>query len=57
VRSTLLRCHGCRHQVSVAAGTMFQDTHIPLRLWFQAMWCVTTQKNGQAQWVCSIFSA
>jgi transposase-like protein len=25
---------------------MFQDTHVPLRLWFQAMWWVTTQKNG-----------
>jgi transposase-like protein len=46
VRGTLLRCHDCRHQVSVTAGTIFQDTHIPLRLWFQAMWWVTTQKNG-----------
>jgi hypothetical protein len=46
VRGTLLRCHVCRHEVSVTAGTIFQDTHIPLRLWFQAMWWVTTQKNG-----------
>ena len=46
VRATLLRCHDCRHQVSVTAGTIFQDTHIPLRLWFQAMWWMTTQKNG-----------
>jgi len=46
VRGTLLRCHNCRHQVSVTAGTIFQDTHIPFRLWFQAMWWVTTQKNG-----------
>jgi len=30
----------------VTAGTIFQDTHIPLRLWFQAMWWVATQKNG-----------
>lgn len=46
VRSVLLRCGDCRHQVSVTAGTIFQDTHIPLRLWFQAMWWVATQKNG-----------
>ncbi len=46
VRTTLLRCHECRHQVSVTAGTIFQDTHIPLRLWFQAMWWMSTQKNG-----------
>jgi transposase-like protein len=46
VRTVLLRCHACRHQVSVTAGTIFQDTRIPLRLWFQAMWWMTTQKNG-----------
>ena len=46
VRTTLLRCHECRYQVSVTAGTIFQDTHIPLRHWFQAMWWMTTQKNG-----------
>ncbi len=28
------------------AGTIFQDPHIPLHLWFQAMWWVTTLKNG-----------
>lgn len=46
VRSILLRCAACRYQVSVTAGTIFQDTRTPLRLWFQAMWWVTTQKNG-----------
>jgi transposase-like protein/ribosomal protein L37AE/L43A len=39
-------CGTCRHQTSVTAGTIFQDTHKPLRLWFRAMWYVTTQKNG-----------
>ena len=39
-------CHGCRHQASVTAGTIFQDTHKPLRLWFRAIWQVTSQKNG-----------
>jgi transposase-like protein len=42
----LLRCRECRHQTSVTAGTIFQDTRTSLRLWFQAMWWVTTQKNG-----------
>ncbi len=46
VRISLLRCHDCRHQVSVTAGTIFQDTRTPLRIWFQAMWWLTTQKNG-----------
>jgi len=30
----------------VTAGTIFQDTRTPLRIWFRAMWWVTTQKNG-----------
>jgi transposase-like protein len=33
-------------QVSVLAGTVFQDTHLPLTVWFRAMWNITSQKNG-----------
>ena len=39
-------CGGCRYQVSVTAGTIFQDSHLPLTTWFRAMWHVTSQKNG-----------
>lgn len=39
-------CDPCRHQASVTAGTIFQDTHLPLTLWFRAIWYVTSQKNG-----------
>ena len=46
VRTILLRCGACRHQTSVIAGTIFQDTRTPLHVWFQAMWWITTQKNG-----------
>jgi transposase-like protein len=42
----LLHCAQCGHQTSVTAGTIFQDTHKPLRLWFRAMWYVTSQKHG-----------
>jgi transposase-like protein len=42
----LLVCTGCQFQVSVTAGTVFQDTHKPLKTWFRAMWWVTSQKNG-----------
>ena len=38
-------CH-CDYQISVTAGTIFQDTRKPLRLWFRAIWHVTSQKNG-----------
>src|ERR1019366_4965722 len=46
VRAVLLRCRDCRHQTSVTAGTIFQDTRTSLRLWFQAIWWVVSQKNG-----------
>jgi len=46
VRVTLLECGGCGRQTSVTAGTIFQDTHKPLRTWFRAMWYVTSQKSG-----------
>jgi transposase-like protein len=39
-------CAACRHQASVTAGTIFQDGHLPLTLWFRAVWQVTSQKNG-----------
>ncbi len=46
VRSGYYRCGECRYRGSVIFGTLFQDTHKPLRLWFQAMWYVVNQKNG-----------
>jgi transposase-like protein len=39
-------CSQCRHQTSVTAGTIFQDSRLPLTLWFRAMWYVASQKNG-----------
>ncbi len=39
-------CRHCGYQASVTAGTLFHDTHKPLRLWFEAMWYVTNQKSG-----------
>lgn len=41
-----LVCRECRHQTSVTAGTIFQDTRTPLPVWFRAIWYVTSQKNG-----------
>lgn len=40
------KCKKCRRDVSVTAGTIFQGRHLPLRLWFQALWLVVSQKNG-----------
>lgn len=41
-----MHCRGCGHQASITAGTIFHGTRSSLRVWFQAMWWVTAQKNG-----------
>lgn len=42
----LLRCSHCQRQTSTTAGTLFEGTRKPLRMWFQAMWYLTQQKHG-----------
>jgi transposase-like protein len=46
VSDLLWECAGCHRQVSVTAGTIFQDSRLSLTLWFRAVWWVTSQKNG-----------
>ncbi len=41
-----LRMRAVRQQASVTAGTIFDKTRTPLRLWFQAAWLMTSQKLG-----------
>ena len=42
----LLRCPSCARQTSSTAGTLFEGTRKPLRLWLQAIWYFTNQKHG-----------
>lgn len=44
----LFECGSCGYQSSITAGTIFQDTHKPLTLWFRAMWWVTCQRTGMS---------
>jgi hypothetical protein len=46
IRRDLWRCVQCGRETSVLAGTIFQDSKLPLAVWFRAMWQVTAQKNG-----------
>lgn len=46
IRRSLLKCKSCRRDISITAGTSFGDSRIPLRLWFQTLWCVVSQKHG-----------
>lgn len=41
-----LMCQGCKHQTSVTAGTIFDKTRTPLKVWLAAAWYITNQKQG-----------
>ena len=45
-KRALIVCGSCGYQSSVTAGTIFEGTHKPLRMWFQASWWLTSQKTG-----------
>jgi ribosomal protein L37AE/L43A len=42
----LFQCNACHRQTSPIAGTIFASTHLPLRLWFRAMYHLTQSKQG-----------
>ena len=42
----LYQCAKCRRQTSPIAGTIFASTHLPLRLWFRAIYHLTQSKQG-----------
>jgi transposase-like protein len=46
VGTRLFQCAACGRQTSVTAGSIFQDTRMPLTTWFRAIWWVTSQKTG-----------
>ena len=46
VKQRLWQCCGCRHQVSLTAGTVLHRTKIPLTQWFWAAYLMTTDKRG-----------
>ncbi|MGA3080960.1 MAG: IS1595 family transposase [Terracidiphilus sp.] len=46
IRRNRWLCEHCRYEMSVTAGTIFQDSHMPLTIWFRAMGQITSQKNG-----------
>ncbi|CAH0447801.1 IS1595 family transposase ISRsy1 [Ralstonia syzygii subsp. syzygii] len=39
-------CRSCGHQTTVTAGTIFDKTRTPLRVWLAGAWYLTNQKQG-----------
>ncbi len=42
------KCGDCRQRFSIKVGTIFEDTKLPLRKWFIAIWLITSHKKGIA---------
>ena len=46
VRHGLKKCKSCGKQFTVRIGTIFEDSHIELHLWLQAIYLMTSGKKG-----------
>lgn len=42
------KCYECRQRFSIKVGTIFQDSKLPLRTWFAAIWMITAHPKGIA---------
>ena len=52
----LWHCRRCLHQTSVTAGTVFEGTRKPLRLWFHVIWLMLAHKTGlSAKGLCDVY--
>jgi transposase-like protein len=46
VRHGLKKCAACRVQFTVRKNTLFEDSHVPLNYWFQAVYLMCSSKKG-----------
>ncbi len=40
------KCYACRKKFTVKIGTIFEDSHIPMRTWLQAIYLMCSSKKG-----------
>ena len=40
------KCYACKKPFTVKVGTIFEDSHIPLRIWLQAIHLLSSSKKG-----------
>ncbi len=40
------KCYECRKPFTVKVGTIFEDSHAPMRLWLQAIYLMCSSKKG-----------
>src|SRR5713226_4597040 len=45
-RVGLYKCYACRKPFTVKIGTVFESSHVPMRVWLQAMYLFCSSKKG-----------
>jgi transposase-like protein len=45
-RIGVYKCYECRKPFTVKVGTIFESSHVPLRLWLQAIFLIASSKKG-----------
>jgi transposase-like protein len=45
-RAGTYKCYACRKPFTVKMGTVWEDSHVPLRLWLQAVYLLCTTKTS-----------
>jgi len=46
VQAGLRKCYACRQPFTVRKGTIFEDSHLPLHMWLQAIHMLCASKKG-----------
>ena len=47
-RAGVYKCSECRKQFTVTVGTLFERSHVPLNMWFQAAYLLAGSKKGMS---------
>jgi transposase-like protein len=45
-RAGVYKCYACRKPFTVKVGTVFEDSHVAMRLWLQAIFLMCSSKKG-----------
>ena len=48
LKANRFQCAECRNTFSILVGTVFENTKLPLKVWFGAMWLIANHPKGIA---------
>lgn len=53
-KRNLFQCKSCKHQYSILAGTLFNNSNKPLLLWFNFLWILMSQRIVRRKYAVGI---